>query len=335
MKNISKIIAIALSVTALAGLTACSKNNDAPAQTQTAAPATVATPPAETIIPVTSATLPVETTVTEPVEDLTSIPETSELITSIAEKLNSAESFEISCNLKGCIPEANSAIGKMINHDFTYTVSGNNSHLKSKTDDLNVDNSIIEYEEYQKLDDNIVTTITKFGENWVDNTPKEMVRHNMSTKALYSIGLVEIIASNGETTDDVFANASVERDEKGNYIITLPDWYTWTCEDDDFLAHGFCGLLRAPHLTDCLYNLSIIDPEGSISYIVDKDFNLTGMSFDIIMPQAGSYDLHCEIEFSDWNSIASINVPRPMKPAEETTTVASETELTETTSETA
>lgn len=326
MKNINKILAIALSITTIAGLTACSKNNDAPAQTaatnMTAAPVVTAAP--ITTPPITETSI--ETTVeTEPPEDLTSIPETSELITSIAEQLNTATSFEISCNLKGCIPEPNSAIGKMIEHEFTYTISGNNSHLKSTTDDLDVDDSTTEYEEYQKLDDNIITTITKFGDNWVDNTPKEMIRHDMSTKALYSIGLVEIIASNGETTDDIFANATVERDDVGNYIITLPDWYTWTCEDEDFLAHGFSGLLRAPHLSDRLYNLSILDPEGNITYTVDKNFNLTNMSFDIIMPQAGSYDLICEIEFSDWNEIANINVPRPMKPVEETSVISEET----------
>ena len=263
-------------------------------------------------------------TVTEVIEDLTTIPEISDLMASVSDRITNAKSFEITCSLKGNIPETKSAIAQMINHKFVYTVSGDNSHLFSEFEDLNIENSRVEYEEYQKLEDNIVTTITKHDDNWVDNTPKEMIRYSMQTKALNSIGLVSIINNApGEIFDK---DEYISRDENGNYIITMPAWYNWTSSDEKFTQHAFSGLMRAPSIEDSLYSLNINEPEGNIVYTINKDFYLTAMSFDIIMPQAGSYDLHCELTFDKWDDIPRINVPEPVKI---TTTETTEENTTE------
>lgn len=109
------------------------------------------------------------TTETEPVEE--PVPEKAELLNSVWTQLNSAESFRMNCNVKGKVPSETSDMGMLIDQSFTYTVSGDVTHLESKYTNLDSNDPAVEYEEYQVLNDSIVTTLTKHGNDWVDNTP--------------------------------------------------------------------------------------------------------------------------------------------------------------------
>ena len=187
----------------------------------------------------------------------------------------------------------------------------------------------------------IIVKTQERGSDWkypsknADNTPKEMIRCNMTEKTLNSIALLSVIMNNDITTQEIFFDDEfIERDENGNYIVTLPEWYTLSSTSEEFISHGFSGLMRSPEIKDCLHDLTLTQPNGNVVYTFDKEYNLTSMVFDIIMPEEGSYDLHGEIIFDKWNEVPIINVPRVTE-LEHTTTApvtdvpVEETEITE------
>lgn len=316
MKAIKKVIAAGLAATFAVSLAACSKNNE-PTVTETPAAGIMDDyNPAATLSPnVTAATTistEITTEITEPEEDLTAIPDSYEFLTSVGETLNAAKSFEMTCSVKGYVPDKSTDIGKMIEHHFTYTVIPDVSHLESSSKDLNVEGSDSEYEEYQTLADNVVTTLTKQGSNWTDNTPKEMIRYDMTKKAVYSVALVGILAENSQIASDTFVNADITRDEHGNYIFTVNNWGNLEFYTDSFQYHGFAGLIRSPDMKDYLYDLSLLNLDGGVKYVFDKNFNLTSITFDIVAHES-NYDIHGELNFSKWNKIGNINTPRVMK----------------------
>lgn len=327
MKKINRIMTVAMVAAALAGLTACGNKTEPPAggeqrQTEAVITSTVSeftpidTQPLDEQMPVETET----TTETEPAEDLTVIPDAQDFFNAVYDKLNAVESFEMTCKLKGTVPD-----GKMINHEFTNTVADNVSHLRSTYQDLNTTDDIVSYEEYQVIDDGIITTITKNGETWVDDTPKEMIRCTMPVKAFNDIPLIGLLSTDSEVAKDTFRNNTISRTEDGGYRLYQSEWSDLTCYSDDFLYHGFAGLIRTPAIEDYLYEGtgSIQRPSGGPEYIFDKDFNLQSISFDIIMRNQNSpFDLHCDITFDKWNDIAKINVPKTteLKPASDDST---------------
>lgn len=337
MKTLKKITAAAIAAAVAVSLAACGENNEpvteSSAVTDFSPDFSAATTLNADVTADTEATT--ETTeVTEPEEDLTIIPDQYEFLTSVNEKLNAAESFEMTCSVKGYVPDSSTEIGKMIEHNFTYTVMPDVTHLESSSKDLNVDGSDSKYEEYQTLADNIVTTLTKDGGNWVNNTPKEMIRYNMTKKAVYSVALMGILADDAQIASDTFINADITRDEHGNYIFTINNWGDLEFYTDSFQFHGFSGLIRSPEMKDYLYDLSLLNLDGGAVYVFDKDFNLTSITFDIVAHDS-NYDIHGELNFAKWNKIGNINTPRLTKASDnETVTETSQTNETATVSET-
>lgn len=326
MKNFKNITAAAMAATLMAGtLAGCSNNTQQPAVSETTPIQTTTTQvfTSENAVftepPVTEETT--ESTVeTEPAEDLTYIPERSEFFDNVYKNLNAATSFRMVCNVKGKIPSKTSNMGSMIDHKFTYTVANNKSHLESSYVDLNTDDKAVDYEEYQILEDNIVTTLTQYGDDWVDNTPKEMIRTNMMLKALNTTPLLGILANDVIIADETFPNGEITRDEHGNYIFTDKAFEYLNPQSTEFREHLFSGLIRTPAIDDCLCDIAIDETDSGIVYTFDKDYNLTNMSFDIIVRQTDGYDLHCDIKLDRWNDIPGVNTPSvsKIKPKSET-----------------
>ena len=330
MKSVKKALSIMLAAACAASLAACGANDEAattgsanindsnayvPAATeeefytQTSVQATDMI--ADTVI-LDDTDETITETSAEVEEDLTDIPDIMDFMTSVSDTLNAAESFEMSCNIKGYVPDKSSDIGKLIEHEFVYTVKTNITHLKSDSRDLNINNSDTSYEEYQTLADNIVTTLTPYDKTWVDNTPKEIIRYNMVKKAINSVALVSVLAGDSEVTSDVFIDAELTRDEKGNFILTVTNWSDIQPYTDDFTYHTFSGMIRTPDMKDYLYDLGIQNCDGGVSYTFDKNYNLTGIVFDVLN-HSESYDIHAEVGFTKWNGIGNITLPRITK----------------------
>lgn len=345
MKSIKKILTTMLAVACTASLAACGADDDtttpatnapmnngnysAPVTTkeefytQTSVQATDSFADTDaTMLSDISETAEI-TEETEITEDLTFIPNTMDFMSSVSDTLNAAESFEMTCNIKGYVPDKSSDIGKLIEHEFVYTVKTNTTHLKSSSRDLNIDDSDTSYEEYQTLADNIVTTLTPYDKIWVDNTPKEIIRYNMAKKALNSVALVSILTGDSQLTSDTFINAELTRNETGDFILTVKNWSDVQPYTDDFTYHTFSGMIRSPEMKDYLFDLGIQNSDGGISYTFDKDYNLKGIVFDVLN-HGENYDIHGEISFTKWNSVNNITIPRVSKIEE--TTAAADTE---------
>ncbi len=251
------------------------------------------------------------TTETEPVEE--PVPTRTELLNSVWTQLNSAESFRMNCNVKGKVPSETSDMGMLIDQSFTYTVSGDVTHLESKYTNLDSNDPAVEYEEYQVLNDSIVTTLTKHGNDWVDNTPKEMIRTNMMLKALNTAPLLGLLANDASMADNALGYGEVSRNDNGDYVLDNIELQYIVCYSDDFRDHMLAGFIRTPVVEDYLYNVSpgsdMYRSGCKLIYTFDKDYNLKSMAFDAIVNKTNGYDVHCEITFDSWNDVSEIKVP--------------------------
>lgn len=268
------------------------------------------------------------TTETEPVEE--PVPEKEELLNSVWTQLNSAESFRMNCNVKGKVPSETSDMGMLIDQSFTYTVSGDVTHLESKYTNLDSNDPAVEYEEYQVLNDSIVTTLTKHGNDWVDNTPKEMIRTNMMLKALNTAPLVGILANDANTATESLIRGNIYRNDAGDYVFDNIKMDQIVCYSDDFRDHMLAGFIRTPAIEDYLYNVSpgsdMYKSGCALAYTFDKDYNLKSIAFDAIVNKTNGYDVHCEVTFDSWNTVPPIVPPSASKIE---TTEAVETESTD------
>lgn len=248
---------------------------------------------------------------TEPVEE--PVPEKAELLNSVWTQLNSAESFRMNCNVKGKVPSETSDMGMLIDQSFTYTVSGDVTHLESKYTNLDSNDPAVEYEEYQVLNDSIVTTLTKHGSDWVDNTPKEMIRTNMMLKALNTTPLLGLLVNDASMADNALRYGEVSRNDNGDYILDNIELQYIVCYSDDFRDHMLAGFIRTPAVEDYLYNVSpgsdMYNSGCKLAYTFDKDYNLKSIAFDAIVNKTNGYDVHCEVTFDSWNDISEIKVP--------------------------
>ncbi len=248
---------------------------------------------------------------TEPVEE--PVPEKAELLNSVWTQLNSAESFRMNCNVKGKVPSETSDMGMLIDQSFTYTVSGDVTHLESKYTNLDSNDPAVEYEEYQVLNDSIVTTLTKHGNDWVDNTPKEMIRTNMMLKALNTAPLVGILANDANTATESLIRGNIYRNDNGDYVFDNIKMEDIVCYSDDFYKHMLAGFIRTPAVEDYLYNVcpgnDMYHSGCKLAYTFDKDYNLKSIAFDAIVNKTNGYDVHCEVTFDSWNDISEIKVP--------------------------
>lgn len=269
------------------------------------------------------------TTETEPVEE--PVPEKAELLNSVWTQLNSAESFRMNCNVKGKVPSETSDMGMLIDQSFTYTVSGDVTHLESKYTNLDSNDPAVEYEEYQILNDSIVTTLTKHGDDWVDNTPKEMIRTNMMLKALNTAPLVGILANDANTATESLIRGNIYRNDNDDYVFDDIKMDKIVCYSDDFYKHMLAGFIRTPAVEDYLYNVcpgnDMHNSGCTLAYTFDKDYNLKSIVFDAIVNETNGYDVHCEITFDSWNTVPPIVPPFASKIE---TTEAAETESTDT-----
>lgn len=268
------------------------------------------------------------TTETEPIEE--PVPTRAELLNSVWTQLNSAESFRMNCNVKGKVPSETSDMGMLIDQSFTYTVSGDVTHLESKYTNLDSNDPAVEYEEYQILNDSIVTTLTKHGSDWVDNTPKEMIRTSMMVKALNTTPLLGLLANDAAIASESLGYGEVSRNDNGDYILDNIELQYIACYSEDLSKHMLAGLIRTPALEDCLYNVAQGDTRNTgsnVVYTFDKDYNLKSIAFDAIVNKTNGYDVHCEITFDSWNTVPPIVPPFASKIE---TTEAAETESTDT-----
>ncbi len=251
------------------------------------------------------------TTETEPVEE--PVPEKAELLNSVWTRLNSAESFRMNCNVKGKVPSETSDMGMLIDQSFTYTVSGDVTHLESKYTNLDSNDPAVEYEEYQVLNDSIVTTLTKHGNDWVDNTPKEMIRTNMMLKALNTAPLIGILANDANTATESLIRGNIYRNDNGDYVFDNIELQYIVCYSDDFYKHMLAGFIRTPAVEDYLYNVcpgnDMYNSGCKLAYTFDKDYNLKSIAFDAIVNKTNGYDVHCEVTFDSWNDVPEIKVP--------------------------
>ena len=268
------------------------------------------------------------TTETEPVEE--PVPTRAELLNSVWTQLNSAESFRMNCNVKGKVPSETTDSGMLIDQSFTYTVSGDVTHLESKYTNLDSNDPAVEYEEYQVLNDSIVTTLTKHGDDWVDNTPKEMIRTSMMVKALNTTPLLGLLANDAAIASESLGYGEVSRNDNGDYILDNIELQYIACYSEDLSKHMLAGLIRTPALEDCLYNVAQGDTRNtgsSVVYTFDKDYNLKSIAFDAIVNKTNGYDVHCEVTFDSWNTVPPIVPPSASKIE---TTEAAETESADT-----
>lgn len=268
------------------------------------------------------------TTETEPVEE--PVPTRAELLNSVWTQLNSAESFRMNCNVKGKVPSETTDSGMLIDQSFTYTVSGDVTHLESKYTNLDSNDPAVEYEEYQVLNDSIVTTLTKHGDDWVDNTPKEMIRTSMMVKALNTTPLLGLLANDAAIASESLGYGEVSRNESDDYVLDHLIIENIACYSEDLSKHMLAGLIRTPALEDCLYNVAQGDTRNTgsnVVYTFDKDYNLKSMIFDVIVNRQNGYDVHCEVTFDSWNTVPPIVPPSASKIE---TTEAAETESADT-----
>lgn len=319
MKTVTKSSILAMSLAVLTTLTGCGNSQEPPDTTQP-----IETQPAVTTLPLMTA--PATTTEPDPKEDPEYVPDMAEFTENVFDNLAEMTSFEMNYNIKGFIPGStymSDNSGDMIEHNFTLTTTTTSLHLISNTKNLNT-NEKSEYEEYQVLEDNIVTTLTKSQSGkWSDVTPKDMIRYDMMTKSFTSLPLIGIFANSPTDANDAFANCSeIERDENGNYIVTIKDWDIPNY-NSEFGMHGFSGLFRSTQIHDILANSSLEAKDGDCIYVFDKNFTPVSISFDIYNPNnynADYYglDLHGDVKFTKWNEINEIYLPKVNSPVNET-----------------
>lgn len=315
MKNVKMLYAITMSFLICTGLAACGKESvPDETQTQTSFVGSEITAPPQASV---SADIESDTDETEPDVDMETVPSLEALTENVYTTLNEQTGFEMAFSIKGFVPDEHyftNNQGDMIEHTFTLTAMTDALHLITNTKDLNTNNTS-SYEEYQTLSDNIVTTLTQDNYRWVDNTPKEMIRYDMMTKAYTSLPLIGIFSNTATGAVDEFNTCSeITRDDEGNYILTIHNWDIANY-DSDFGQHGFSGLFRSTTIHDILANSSLMDKDGDCIYVFDKNYRPVSISFDIYNPNnynADFYgiDLHGEVRFSKWNAIASIYLPK-------------------------
>lgn len=324
-KSIAAIAAIALTLS----MTACNKEQQPVANTQPAANTQLTTMP--------PATEPTITTPTEPPEDLTSVPNLDVFSKDVYNSLINMTGFEMTCTTKGFIPNENyftTNEGRMIEHSFTLTANNAKTHLASSTKDLNTGETTT-YEEYQVLEDGIVTTFTQYDNKWVDNTPKDFIRYSMLAKSYASLPIFGIFADSETAGFDTFSNcSSLARGENGEYIFTVKGWDIVNYESD-FGKHGFSGLFRSSSMGDVLANTTLDSKNGDCVYTFDKNLIPISISFDIFNTDnynAEFYglDLHGEVKFSKWNAINDIALPKISSAETEADTSVPETLPSET-----
>lgn len=247
-------------------------------------------------------------TTTEP-EDMNTL-KNEDVIMLVGENIDNAESFIMTCEIMGCIPGTNGALTDLIEHKYVYTVNNETAHLVSTYRDLNKDPEPLTYEEYQYRDKRILTTVTRNGNAWIDNTPKTMSRDTVIYTSLRSIGLLRFLST--EYTfrqDDSVNTADITVMENGDLVMKMPTWSDWITSDSTLATNGFAGLIRFPDKASKLHNEAFAYcKDGNAVYTFDKNYNLKNITADIYTGEYG-YDLHIEINFGNWNNVPEIIVP--------------------------
>lgn len=230
-----------------------------------------------------------------------------ETLKAVAATIDSATGFLMTCRIKGSIPDSKSK-PLLIEHEYTYAVTKDTTYLKSSYQDLNNDAQPVTYEEYRTVEDNILSTITKNGDEWVCNASKEMQRNDMLNDTVSSIALLRFFDTRYtfKNTDTV-SLVPITRCEDGSIMMTFPVWSKWVTSDEELRAHPFAGLIRFPERTGELHNVTLESANGNVAYTLNADYSLKAIDADIVSDNG--YDLHVTIRFSDWNNVLPIIVP--------------------------
>lgn len=250
------------------------------------------------------------TTETTAVENL-AVPQIRELMTSVNDKLSTASSFSVKCDLTGEICTDDKMTNwTIINHSFTYDVSDDISYLNSTTTDLNT-NETSSYEEFKTLKSNVVTVLTKENGVWVNNTPKQMLRGTITGDAIANFGVIKSLMPISIDTGTlepatVFAKSTIERNSDGDIVMSAK-WSNTGLRDDSHKP--FNGLIRTPVIADNLNKIKSANCAGSLVYTFDKDYMLKSVVFDAKDTSADKgYDIICTLNF-EWNNVTNLVAP--------------------------
>lgn len=245
-----------------------------------------------------------EATVVDPNEP---IPSNTELFDLVGTNLHNADSFIINCKLSG-----NRWDGKSIEaeHKYTLVVTRDTTYLYSTFEDFTND-TIEAYDEYRTHDDTTISTITRNGDGWWENTPTEYLkwgagRDDLAKTEVYNLAVLRFLNPEYKFKEaETLNTVTPVRNENGNIIVTFPAWKEWETLDKDFRQHPFTGLIRIPNRTGDLFETDI-KQRGNPTYTFDTNYNLKSIESDII---GSYYNVHLTLDFSNWNNVAPITLP--------------------------
>ena len=248
--------------------------------------------------------------------DYAPIPTNAEMLKLVGTNFDNTDSFIMTCKIKGKAWLPGYGEAPLMEHNYTYVITKDATYLKSTYQDLNNDTVPSVYEEYRVVEDNILSTITKNGDEWVNNASLEMQRDNMVDDTINSMALLRFFNNEYTYNDgsnkflplDTIGTAPITRDENGNMAITFPKWKECQTTDEVLDMHPVAGLIRFPEKTGDLHTISTNSCNGgNVVYTVDNNYRLKTIEADIV--SGSKYDLHVEIEFSDYNNVLPLNIP--------------------------
>ena len=239
-------------------------------------------------------------------------PETKELtaadvLEQLSTKLNNTVGFNLTGTVKGELPveiSSNSSgskvniQNKMLRHTFTYSVSQNGEHFVSQTEDLNDATFESKYEEYRHLDDEIITTYTLNNNTWVDSTPKELSRKNLAQTLADDFGLIAIFKNPA-----AFKNPELKLLDNGYQINTKWSDLSLTEPEMKMLLNK---LIRCNNLKIRLDSINPLTCDQMLTVTMDKDYNPTGISCDIITDNC---DTRINLLITDYGKPLNITMP--------------------------
>lgn len=240
----------------------------------------------------------------------TSEPEEKEMtaadvLESLSKKLGDVTSFNLSGTVKGTLPvEVGSNRGKvdieskMLRHTFTYAVSQKNEHFTAQTENLNDATFESKYEEYRHLDDEIITTYTLSNNTWVDSTPKELSRKNLAQALADDFGLIRLFKNPA-----AFQNPELKLLDNGYQINTK--WADLSLTEAEMKAL-LNKLIRCDNLKIRLDSINPLTSDQMLTVTMDEDFNLTGISCDIITDNC---DIRVNLLITDYGKPLNITMP--------------------------
>ena len=301
-----RLTAAILAFATVLSLSACgAKTEDVTANSKATSKAQITTTQEETTTEITTIA-----TTTAPAEDLTSVPKIEDFADKVCLKMKEAKSFTVSCDLKGNMV-VDSKTNRMIKENFKIDTTDKATHLTSSMEDLANANVKSSYEEYQSLDDGVLSTYALNKDVWQDSIPKTFIRENMAQNTINSIGMLQLLEypflQGSNMKNYTFRDATMARTADGGYTMSVNNGKIQLMES--ISNNGLSGLIRCPEIKDTL-NGQNATLTNNVFYTFDKNYVPQSVSFDIMdWTRMNSFDLHVDLVLSNWDSVQTISLP--------------------------